>query len=222
MWLCLALNWFGLDLAWLGFGLAWIWLGLDLAWLGSDLTWHLVECLHGEVLNYSEVSFKWGSVYYEMVSFKWGSVYYEMVSFKWGSVYYEMVSFKWGSVYYEMVSFKWGSVYYPMVSFKWGSLYYEMVSFKWGSLYYEISTVNKKFVIQMKLDSLAVKLDKMINTQSFFRARESRHRHTLDSNNRRVLWWSLTGCAVILGVGTMQVFVIRSLFRSRRKDRIRT
>jgi len=77
-------------------------------------------------------------------------------------------------------------------------------------------------LIQMKLDSLAVKLDKVINTQSFFRARESRHRHTVDSNNRRVLWWSLLGCTVIVAVGMMQVYVIRSLFRSRRKDRIRT
>lgn len=76
--------------------------------------------------------------------------------------------------------------------------------------------------VQVKLDSLGVKLDKMINTQNFFRARESRHRHTLDSNSNRVLWWSLLECSIIVAVGMIQVFVIRSLFNTRRKDRIRT
>lgn len=76
--------------------------------------------------------------------------------------------------------------------------------------------------IMKKLDSLGQKLQKMVSTQQFFKARESRHKHTIESNNTRVLWWSVFECSVIVGVGVLQVFVIRSLFKTRRKDRLRT
>ena len=59
-------------------------------------------------------------------------------------------------------------------------------------------------------------------TQQFFRAREARHRHSLESSNSRVMWWSFINCAVMLGVGILQVYLIRSLFRSHRQDKIRT
>ncbi len=62
----------------------------------------------------------------------------------------------------------------------------------------------------------------MASHQNHFQARESRHRHTLESNFRRVTWWSVLEIAVILAVGMIQVSVIRSLFKSNRKDRIRT
>ena len=73
-----------------------------------------------------------------------------------------------------------------------------------------------------KLDLIGKKLGKMISTQNYFQARESRHRHTVESNYHRVLWWSILECTVIITVGTIQVVMIRNLFRSNRKDRIRT
>ena len=70
---------------------------------------------------------------------------------------------------------------------------------------------------QVKLDNIGKKLTKVISTQNYFQARESRHRHTAESNYNRVMWWSLFECSVIVAVAIIQVFVIRSLFRTNRK-----
>ena len=69
---------------------------------------------------------------------------------------------------------------------------------------------------------MTIHLNKVVRDQQFFKARESRHRHTLESNNNRVLWWSLTNCIVVVGVGILQVILVRNLFGTKRKDRIRT
>lgn len=71
--------------------------------------------------------------------------------------------------------------------------------------------------IKEKLDSIGKKLGKVTTTQNYFQARESRHRHTVESNMNRVMWWSLLECSVIVAVGIIQVFVIRSLFKTNRK-----
>ena len=73
------------------------------------------------------------------------------------------------------------------------------------------------------LDSISRNLSKVIVEQSFFKARESRHRHTAESNNARVLWWSLLVCGIFITVGVVQVVVIRRFFNSgKRKDKLRT
>lgn len=71
--------------------------------------------------------------------------------------------------------------------------------------------------IKAKLDSISKKLTKVVSTQNYFQARESRHRHTVESNMNRVMWWSLLECSVMITVGIIQVFVIRSLFKTNRK-----
>ena len=76
--------------------------------------------------------------------------------------------------------------------------------------------------LQSKLDNIGKNLTKIITTQNYFQARESRHRHTQDSNHNRVMWWSLLECSVIITVGVIQVVLIRNLFRTTRKDNIRT
>ena len=75
---------------------------------------------------------------------------------------------------------------------------------------------------QSKLDNIGKNLTKIITTQNYFQARESRHRHTQDSNHNRVMWWSLLECSVIITVGVIEVVLIRNLFRTTRKDNIRT
>lgn len=74
----------------------------------------------------------------------------------------------------------------------------------------------------LKLDAIQRRLEKVIFEQEFFRAREARHRHTGNSNNSRVQWWSAWEVVVILSAGMTQVLVIRRFFRSRRRDRIQT
>ena len=76
--------------------------------------------------------------------------------------------------------------------------------------------------LQAKLDTIGKKLDKVISTQNYFQARESRHRHTVESNHHRVMWWSILEVTVIITVGMIQVFLIRSLFKTNRKDGVRT
>ncbi|KAL5479512.1 hypothetical protein EMCRGX_G023039 [Ephydatia muelleri] len=77
--------------------------------------------------------------------------------------------------------------------------------------------------IKDSLDSISRNLSKVIVEQSFFKARESRHRHTAESNNARVLWWSLLVCGIFITVGVVQVVVIRRFFNSgKRKDKLRT
>lgn len=72
------------------------------------------------------------------------------------------------------------------------------------------------------LGAIQKHLAKAINTQQYFKAREARHRHTAESNNSRVQWWSLSYCIVLVTVGVIQVYVLRRLFREKRKDKIRT
>lgn len=69
---------------------------------------------------------------------------------------------------------------------------------------------------QAKLDSIGKKLDKVVSQQNYFQARESRHRHTVESNHKRVLWWSLLEITVIVIVGVIQVLLIRNLFKTGR------
>ena len=76
--------------------------------------------------------------------------------------------------------------------------------------------------LQNILNGIGRKLTKASSSQSHFRARESRHKHTVENNSQRVVWWSLLEVVVIVTVGVVQVVVIRSLFRVNRKDNIRT
>ena len=73
-----------------------------------------------------------------------------------------------------------------------------------------------------KLNNIDQRLSKIVSLQHYFQAREARHRLTLESNNSRVFWWSLLECVVMVAAWLAQVVVIRSLFRTQRRDRIRT
>ena len=86
----------------------------------------------------------------------------------------------------------------------------------------EKSNSSMDIVLQEKLDGIGKKLSKVVQTQNYFQARESRHRHTSDSNHTRVQWWSLLECSFMVSIGVLQVFLIRSLFKTTRKDKIRT
>ena len=73
-----------------------------------------------------------------------------------------------------------------------------------------------------KLNNIDQKLSRIVSLQHYFQARETRHRLTLESNNNRVFWWSLLECVVMVAAGLAQVVLIRSLFRTQRRDGIRT
>ena len=59
--------------------------------------------------------------------------------------------------------------------------------------------------VQRKLNTIGDKLNKVTTHQHFFKARESRHRHTVESSHVRVFWWSFLEISVIVTVGIVQV-----------------
>ena len=73
-----------------------------------------------------------------------------------------------------------------------------------------------------KVNRIELKLSKVVSMQHYFRAREARHRIMAESNSSKVFWWSMLECVLMVTSGLIQVVVIRSLFRTRRKDGIST
>mmetsp|Transcript_18835 Transcript_18835/g.32163 ORF Transcript_18835/g.32163 Transcript_18835/m.32163 type:complete len:212 (+) Transcript_18835:38-673(+) len=58
-------------------------------------------------------------------------------------------------------------------------------------------------------------LQQLRATQNFLYWREKRHRQTVDSTNRRVLWYSVARASALLLVSLAQVMGIRFLFRTK-------
>ena len=49
-----------------------------------------------------------------------------------------------------------------------------------------------------------------------FQYREERFRHTSESTNQRVLWWSLVQTLVLVGMGFWQMRHLRQFFESKK------
>ncbi len=92
----------------------------------------------------------------------------------------------------------------------------------YSSLLLNFLSISVSLKHKQKLDDIGLKLNKAFQSQLFFKARESRHKHTVDGNNNKVQWLSILVCCVMVAVGFLQVVLIRNLFRTSRKDRIRT
>jgi len=64
------------------------------------------------------------------------------------------------------------------------------------------------------------RLNSMVNAAKVdlesFKAREARHRQTAHSNRRRVTFWAVTECLLVLAVAVAQVVRIRNFFEFKR------
>ncbi|KAK1857580.1 hypothetical protein I4F81_000196 [Pyropia yezoensis] len=64
------------------------------------------------------------------------------------------------------------------------------------------------------------RLNSMVNAAKVdlesFKAREARHRRTANSNRRRVTFWAVTECLLVLAVAVAQVVRIRNFFEFKR------
>lgn len=64
------------------------------------------------------------------------------------------------------------------------------------------------------------RLNSMVNAAKVdlesFKAREARHRQTANSNRRRVTFWAVTECLLVLAVAVAQVVRIRNFFEFKR------
>ena len=67
---------------------------------------------------------------------------------------------------------------------------------------------------QKKLNDIGAKLNKVTTQQQFFKAREARHRHTVESNYTRVFWWSFLEISIIVAVGVVQVWRVFTMYGS--------
>jgi len=52
--------------------------------------------------------------------------------------------------------------------------------------------------------------------QKYMRLRERAHRHTTESTNARVLWWSFLEAAVLIAMSLWQIYYLRSFFEVKR------
>jgi hypothetical protein len=55
-------------------------------------------------------------------------------------------------------------------------------------------------------------MQQLRSTQQFLYWRERRHRETVDSTNRRVLWYAVARGGLLVAVSTVQVFFIKRMF----------
>lgn len=53
--------------------------------------------------------------------------------------------------------------------------------------------------------------------QDHLRAREARHRHTVENNMHRVNTWSIIHLCAILLIGSLQVIAVRRFFKDPKK-----
>lgn len=64
------------------------------------------------------------------------------------------------------------------------------------------------------------RLNSMVNAAKVdlesFKSREARHRQTAHSNRRRVTFWAVTECLLVLAVAVAQVVRIRNFFEFKR------
>ena len=55
-------------------------------------------------------------------------------------------------------------------------------------------------------------MQQLRSVQQFLYWRERRHRETIDSTNRRVLWYALARGSLLVAVSAVQVFFIKRMF----------
>ncbi|XP_062991917.1 transmembrane emp24 domain-containing protein 5 [Elgaria multicarinata webbii] len=69
------------------------------------------------------------------------------------------------------------------------------------------------------VNSVKSRLSKSIHIQAFLKAFEARDRNIQESNFDRVNFWSMVNLAVMVVVSAVQVYMLKSLFEDKRKNR---
>ena len=55
------------------------------------------------------------------------------------------------------------------------------------------------------------------HTQMYLRYREARHRHTAESTNDRVAYWSVAECAMLILIAVLQVHFVKQFFKTEKR-----
>ncbi|XP_028129026.1 transmembrane emp24 domain-containing protein eca [Diabrotica virgifera virgifera] len=82
--------------------------------------------------------------------------------------------------------------------------------------YGEIVQREKLSELQLRVRQLIDQVEQITKEQNYQRYREERFRHTSESTNSRVLWWSITQTAVLLVMGTWQMRHLKTFFEAKK------
>ncbi|EDW37999.1 GL12278 [Drosophila persimilis] len=76
--------------------------------------------------------------------------------------------------------------------------------------YANVAQKEKLTTDQLRIRQLLDQVEQITKEQNYQRYREDRFRHTSESTNSRVLWWSLAQTVVLVCISTLQAFNLRN------------
>lgn len=82
--------------------------------------------------------------------------------------------------------------------------------------YREIQEKDKLTELQLRVRQLLDQVEQIQKEQNYQRYREERFRHTSESTNQRVLWWSIAQTAILLVTGFWQMRHLKGFFEAKK------
>ncbi|XP_055902023.1 transmembrane emp24 domain-containing protein eca [Eupeodes corollae] len=82
--------------------------------------------------------------------------------------------------------------------------------------YANVAQKEKLTELQLRIRQLLDQVEQITKEQNYQRYREERFRHTSESTNSRVLWWSVAQTAVLVIMGFWQMRHLKSFFEAKK------
>lgn len=82
--------------------------------------------------------------------------------------------------------------------------------------YGNVAQKEKLTELQLRVRQLLDQVEQITKEQNYQRYREERFRHTSESTNQRVLWWSVAQTAILLLMGFWQMKHLKSFFQAKK------
>lgn len=82
--------------------------------------------------------------------------------------------------------------------------------------YANVAQKEKLTELQLRIRQLLDQVEQITKEQNYQRYREERFRHTSESTNSRVLWWSLAQTVVLVCMGFWQMRHLKSFFEAKK------
>ncbi|KAK4299329.1 hypothetical protein Pmani_028388 [Petrolisthes manimaculis] len=82
--------------------------------------------------------------------------------------------------------------------------------------YANVAQKEKLTELQLRVRQLLDQVDQIAKEQNYQRYREERFRHTSESTNQRVLWWSIGQVGILLAMGFWQMRHLKSFFEAKK------
>lgn len=70
--------------------------------------------------------------------------------------------------------------------------------------------------LQLRIRQLLNQIDQIGKEQAYQRIREERFRHTSETTNARVLWWSLGQTLILIVIGVWQMRHLKNFFEAKK------